>query len=157
MRQATHKYGSPQDDEEQWAIAGLLHDADYEKWPGDHPRRIVRWLEDRGESAIAQAIAGHYTKWDAPRDAALDRALIACDELTGFIMACCLVRPEGVRTLAPKSVLKKLKDKAFAAKVERDEVHAGADLLGVPLRDHIQFVIDALRPHADELGIGGRS
>ena len=87
---------------------------------------------------------------------ALDRALLACDELTGFIGACCFVRPEGVMTLTPKSVKKKLKDKHFAAKVERTEVTAGAELLGVDLTEHIQFIIDALKPHAEELGIQGR-
>jgi predicted hydrolase (HD superfamily) len=87
-------------------------------------------------------------------DSALDKALLACDELTGFVVACCLVRPEGVTTLTPKSVLKKLKDKRFAATVDRAEVHAGVDKLGVELREHIQLIIDALRPHQDELGIG---
>ncbi len=106
-------------------------------------------------TAIAHAISAHYTKWNVPYETQLDRALLACDELTGFIMACCLVRPEGVRTLTPKSVNKKLKDKHFAAKVERDEVRAGAELLGVDLGEHIQFVIEALRPHAEELKIMG--
>jgi predicted hydrolase (HD superfamily) len=89
-----------------------------------------------------------------PYESALDKALLACDELTGFVMACCLVRPEGVTTLTPKSVKKKLKDKRFAAGVERAEVQAGVELLGVELGDHIQLIIDALAPHADELGIG---
>jgi predicted hydrolase (HD superfamily) len=80
----------------------------------------------------------------------------ACDELTGFVVACCLVRPEGVHTLGSKSVRKKLKDKAFAAKVERHEVQTGAELLGVELAEHIDFIVGALRPHAGELGIGGR-
>ncbi|MGD8376585.1 MAG: metal-dependent phosphohydrolase [Acidobacteriota bacterium] len=157
MRRAAERYGGPDADPEVWGITGLLHDADYEKWPGEHPGRIVAWLREQGEEAIAHAIAGHYTKWDVPRDSPLDRAILACDELTGFIVACCLVRPEGVATLTPKSVRKKLKDKAFAAKVERAEVHAGVELLGVDLADHIQFVIDALKPHADELGIGPRT
>ena len=89
-------------------------------------------------------------------ETALDRALLACDELTGFIVACCLVRPDGIRSLAPKSVRKKLKDKGFAAKVERSEVTAGVELLGVDLAEHIQFVIDALTPHLNELELGGR-
>ncbi|MFQ5767381.1 MAG: metal-dependent phosphohydrolase, partial [Acidobacteriota bacterium] len=91
-----------------------------------------------------------------PYETALDRALLACDELTGFITAACLVRPQGVLTLTPKSVKKKLKDRAFAAKVERSEVAAGVAQLGVELTEHIQFIIDALKPHAHELGIGGR-
>ena len=101
------------------------------------------------------AISAHYTKWGVSYDTRLDKALLACDELTGFIGACCLVRPEGVTTLTPKSVKKKLKDKGFAAKVERTEVTAGAELLATDLGQHITFIIEALKPHADELGIGG--
>lgn len=156
MRAAAAKYGEPGADPEVWGITGMLHDADYEKWPEDHPNRIVAWLRERGEEAIAHAISGHYTKWGVPLRSPLDRALLACDELTGFLVACCLVRPEGVSTLTPKSVRKKLKDKAFAAKVERAECLAGAELLGVELNDHIAFLIAALRPHAEELGITGR-
>ena len=113
------------------------------------------WLEERGESEIAHAISAHYTRWGVPHETVLDRALLACDELTGFVVACCLVRPDGVVSLTPKSVRKKLKDKCFAAKVERSEVQAGVEGLGVELADHVQFVIDALREHVDELGIGG--
>ena len=156
MRQAATQYGRGEEDVEAWGVAGMLHDADYEQWPDEHPHRIVKWLEARNERAIAYAISAHYTKWSVPYESDLDKALLACDELTGFIVACCLVRPEGVTTLTPKSVKKKLKDKHFAAKVERDEVEAGAKLLGVDLTAHIQFVIDALKPHADELGIGPR-
>jgi predicted hydrolase (HD superfamily) len=154
MRQAAHRYGEGPEDEELWGIAGMLHDADYEKWPEEHPNRIVAWLRERGEEALAHAISAHYTQWEVPYESTLDKALLACDELTGFIGACCLVRPEGVNTLTPKSVKKKLKDKSFAAKVERHEVTTGAELLGVDLTEHIQFIIDALRPHAEELGIG---
>ena len=154
MRQAAHRYGGEGADEEQWGIAGMLHDADYEKWPEDHPNRIVGWLNERGESTLAHAISAHYTQWGVPYETSLDKALLACDELTGFIVACCYVRPEGVTTITPKSVRKKLKDKAFAAKVERAEINAGAEQLGVELAEHIQFVIDALKPNADELGIG---
>jgi predicted hydrolase (HD superfamily) len=157
MRQAAHRYGEGAADEEVWGIAGMLHDADYEQWPDDHPNRIVAWLGERGEEAIAYAISAHYTKWNVPYRSQLDRSLIACDELTGFIVASCLVRPDGVHTLGPKSVRKKLKDKAFAAKVERAEITAGAELLGVELPEHIQFIIDALKPHADELGIGAKT
>jgi predicted hydrolase (HD superfamily) len=154
MRRAAHKYGDGTD-EERWGVAGMLHDADYEKWPEDHPRRIVAWLRDQGEEGLAHAVSAHHTKWGVPYETPLDRALLACDELTGFVMACCLVRPDGVHSLTPKNVKKKLKDKSFAAKVERSEIKAGVDFLGVDLGDHIQFVIDALEPHAAEIGIDG--
>ena len=156
MRAAAERYGAGAADLERWGIAGMLHDADYERWPEDHPKRIVAWLEAAGEAEIAHAVSAHYTKWQGPHETALDRALLACDELTGFIVACALVRPEGVLTLTPKSVRKKLKDRAFAAKVERTEVSAGVEGLAVELADHVQFVIDALRPHAQELGLEGR-
>jgi len=154
MRGAAHRYGSGAADEERWGIAGMLHDADYEQWPEDHPNRIVAWLRERGEEEIAHAVSAHYTKWNVPYESQLDRSLLACDELTGFVVASCLVRPEGVTTLTPKSVNKKLKDKAFAAKVERSEIRAGAEKLGVELADHIAFIIETLKPHAVELGIG---
>ena len=156
MRAAALRYGAGEADVESWGIAGMLHDADYEAWPEEHPARIVAWLRERGEEGIAHAISAHYTKWGVPYDSQLDKALLACDELTGFVGACALVRPEGIATLEPKSVKKKLKDKGFAAKVERDEVTAGAELLGVDLGEHIAFVIEALRPHAAELGLEGR-
>jgi len=156
MRAAAHRYGDGEADVEAWGIAGMLHDADYEKWPEEHPSRIVSWLRERGEEPIAHAVSAHYTGWGVPHETSLDKALLACDELTGFVGACCLVRPGGITTLAPKSVKKKLKDKGFAAKVERTEVTAGAELLGVDLTEHIQFVIDALLPHGEELGLQGR-
>jgi predicted hydrolase (HD superfamily) len=156
MRKAAFTYGEGAAEEEAWGVAGMLHDADYEKWPAEHPQRIVAWLREREEETLAYAISAHYTKWNVPYESQLDRALLACDELTGFVVACCLVRPEGISTLEPRSVRKKLKDKAFAAKVERSEIQAGADLLGVELAEHIGFVIEALKPHAEELGITGR-
>ena len=143
-------------DEEQWGIAGLLHDADYEKWPGEHPRRIVARLVELGEPEIAHAISAHYTKWDVPYTTAMAKALVASDELTGFVVACCLVRPDGVLTLEPKSVVKRFKDKAFAAKVEREEVLRACEIYGTTLEAHAQVVIEALRPFARELGIGGK-
>jgi predicted hydrolase (HD superfamily) len=157
MRAAASRYGGPDDDVEIWGIAGMLHDADYEKWPDDHPNKIVAWVGEQGEAAIAHAISAHYTKWDVPHESALDRALLACDELTGFVGACCLVRPDGIASLVPRSVKKRLKDKRFAASVERAEVHAGVDMLGVELDAHIQFIIDALRPYAEELGLAGKT
>jgi len=157
MRRAAHEYGNGATDEESWAVAGILHDADYERWPEEHPKRIVAWLRERGEEQIAYAISAHYTKWGVPHRSQLDKSLLGCDELTGFVVASCLVRPDGVTTLTPKSVRKKLKDKAFAAKVDRGEIAMGAELLGVDLSEHIQLIIEALKPHADELGIGPRS
>lgn len=141
------------ENKDEWAIAGLLHDADYEAFPEQHPAVIVKKLRDLGEEKIAHAISAHYTKWNVPYTNLLDKALLACDELTGFTIACCQVRPDGISTLEPKSVIKKLKDKGFAAKVERDEVYKGAELLGVEMVDHIAFIIAVLRNHKEELGI----
>jgi predicted hydrolase (HD superfamily) len=156
MRSAAAKYGRGEPDVELWGIAGMLHDADYEKWPDEHPKRVVAWLIERNEPEIAHAISAHYTKWGVSYDTPLDRALLACDELTGFIGACARVRPDGIASLGADSVIKKLKDKGFAAKVERSEVTAGAELLGIDLPTHIAFVIEALKPHAAELGLAGR-
>lgn len=155
MRAAALRYGPGADAAERWGIAGMLHDADYEKWPEEHPARIVKWLEERGESDLAYAISAHYTRWGKEYRTALDQALLACDELTGFIMACCYLRPDGIASLEPKSVRKKLKDKAFAAGVDRFEVQEGARMLGVELDDHVAFLIGALKPHAQELGLLG--
>jgi predicted hydrolase (HD superfamily) len=155
MRAAASQYGDPQADADQWAVTGLLHDADYEQWPDEHPRRIVDWLREQGEEAMAYAVSCHQTKWNLTPTTALDKCLLACDELAGFVIACCLVRPEGIATLEAKSVKKKLKDKAFAAKVDREIIRSSVELLGVDFDRHIQFVIDALKPHADELGVAG--
>jgi predicted hydrolase (HD superfamily) len=144
------KYG---EDPQEWAVAGLLHDADYEAYPDQHPKIIVERLQAMGETRIAHAISAHYTKWNVPYTNLLDKALLACDELTGFIIACCQVRPDGVTSLEPKSVIKRLKDKSFAAKVERDEVHKGAEILGVDLQQHIAFIIQVLQENKAELGI----
>lgn len=141
------------EDKEKWAIAGLLHDADYEAWPEQHPSIIVAKMREAGEEMIAHAISAHYTKWNVSYDTLLDKALLACDELTGFIVACAQVRPEGIATLEVKSVVKKLKDKSFAAKVERDEVYAGAKLFEVDLNEHIAFIIAVLQRNSAELGI----
>lgn len=156
MRAAAHRYGNGPDDEERWGVTGLLHDADYDQWPDDHPQRIIAWLRERGEDEIAHAVSAHHTAWGAAYDALLDKALLACDEITGFIGACCFVRPDGIHSLTAKSVKKKLKDKSFAAKVDRGEVSAGVDKLGVDLGEHIEFVIGALKPHAEELGLQGK-
>jgi predicted hydrolase (HD superfamily) len=153
MRQAAHRYGCGADDEPAWAIAGLLHDADYEQWPDEHPRRIVAWLRDRGEEEIAHAVAAHVARMGLLCETAMDRALLACDELTGFVMACALVRPDRLRTLGPASVKKKLKDRSFAAKIDRSEIHTSVEQLGANLEEHIQLVIDALAPEAPDLGL----
>ena len=142
-----------EENKEEWAIAGLLHDADYERYPEKHPGIIVEKLKTLGEDKIAHAISAHYTKWNVPYNSLLDKALLACDELTGFTIACCQVRPDGITSLEPKSVIKKLKDKGFAAKVERDEVYKGTELLGVDLTEHIAFIIQVLRNNREELGI----
>ncbi len=155
MRGAAHQYGNGTEDEERWGICGLIHDADYERFPDQHPTIIVAWLREQGEEEIAHAVSAHHTAWGVPYETMMDKALLACDELTGFIGACCFVRPDGIHTLTPKSVKKKLKDKSFAAKVDRDEVKAGVELLDVELTDHIQFLIDTLKPHADELKLNG--
>lgn len=155
MRAASGKYGDEGADPQRWAMTGLLHDADYDRWPDEHPRRIVDWLRERGEEEIAYAVSTHFTEWGIEPNSPMDKALLACDELAGFVMACCLVRPDGIASLKPKSVKKKLKDKAFAAKVNRDEIRHGFELLGVEPDEHIQFVIDAMKPHAEELGIAG--
>ena len=155
MRAAAAKYGENADPDA-WAIAGLLHDADYDRWPEEHPQRIVDWLRQQGEEEIAYAVSFHQTRWNLPPKGPIDKALLACDELAGFIIACCLVRPDGIATLEPKSVEKKLKDKAFAAKVDREIIKNSVELLGVDFDEHVRFVIDALRPHAEELGIAGK-
>jgi len=156
LRAAAVRYGPGESAAGAWGLAGLLHDADYELWPDEHPRRIVAWLAGRGEAELAHAISAHYSKWGVPQQSALDRALLACDELTGFVGACALVRPGGLPTLEARSVLKKLKDKGFAAKVERFEIEEGARLLCVPLAEHVEFVISALRPHGRELLLDGQ-
>jgi predicted hydrolase (HD superfamily) len=118
---------------------------------------IIAWLQEQGEPEIAQAVLAHFDTSAIPELTILDKALLACDELAGFVMACCLVRPDGINSLAPSSVKKKLKDKGFAAKINRDDVYHGAERLGANLDEHIQIVIDALKPHAVDLGIAGAS
>ncbi len=139
------------EDVEQFAVTGLLHDADYEKYPDQHPGVIVQRLREMGEEAIAHAIAGHYTKWNVPRNSLLDKCIVAADELTGFIIAAALIRPTRLEGMDAKSVLKKLKTKTFAASVDRDEVQKGAELLGWELQDLIEFIIPVLQKHCQEL------
>jgi putative nucleotidyltransferase with HDIG domain len=148
-----------QEDVNKWGIVGLLHDFDYERWPHppDHPLQGAAILAERGYPPdVIYAIKSHadYVD-DCPRVSRLDKTLYACDELAGFIAACAVVRPEGIRGLQAKSVRKKMKQKAFAAAVNRDDIVRGAEDLGVDLDEHIQFVIDALSPQAEVLGLAG--
>ncbi len=156
MRAAALRYGPGPEAVEQWGVTGLLHDADYDRWPDEHPKRIIAWLRERGEHEIADAVGAHHTGWGVPYDTALKRGILACDEISGFVGACALVRPDGIATMKPKSVMKKLKDKRFAAKVDRHEIAEGARLLEVELRDHVAFVIETLKPFAEELGLTGK-
>ena len=160
MRAAARKFA---EDEELWGIVGLLHDFDYERWPNDarsptaeHPSEGVRILEARGyPEPVRRAIMGHASYTGVPRDSLMARALYGVDELCGFLVACALVRPSrSLADLEVSSVKKKLKDKAFARGVDREEVRLGAEELGVPLDEHIQFVIAALRPVERDLGLG---
>lgn len=141
------------EDTEKFAVTGLLHDADYEAYPEQHPNVIVQKLNDMGETEIAHAIAGHYTKWNVPRGSMLDKCIVAADELTGFTIAAALIRPTKLEGMKAKSVLKKFKNPKFAASVDREEVRKGAALIGWELRDLVTFIIEALLPHQEELGL----
>ena len=143
-------------DEEFWGATALLHDFDYEIHPtlDKHPQDGAAILRDEGyPEELIESVLSHAEHLSMPRDTDLKRALFACDELAGFIHACGLVRPDGIETLTPKSVKKKLKQPSFAAGVHRDEVYAGAELLGVDFDEHIQTVTDAMKPIAGELGL----
>lgn len=145
------------EDEDLWGLAGLLHDLDWEKHPDRHPLRAVDHLRERGyPEEVLHAILAHRSGFTGVEpESDLDRVLVACDELSGLVFATCLVRPTGIDDLKPKSVKKKLKDKAFAAGVDRDEVERGVELLGIDRNQHIQNVIDGMRTVAAELGIRG--
>ena len=154
------------EDEETWGVVGLLHDFDYERYPNanrspteEHPSEGSKILAARGyPEPLRRAILAHASYTGVPRDTPLARALYAVDELCGFLVACALVRPSrSLADLEVPSVKKKLKDKAFARNVNRDEIRQGAEELGIPLEDHIQFVIEALRPVERELGLGSAS
>ena len=144
------------DDEELWRVTALLHDFDYEIHPtlDKHPQDGAPILREEGyPEGVIQGVLSHAEHLGLPRDTPLKKTLFACDELSGFIHACGLVRPDGIETLEPKSVRKKLKQPSFASGVNRDDVYKGAELLGVELDEHIAFVIEALRPIARELGL----
>jgi putative nucleotidyltransferase with HDIG domain len=149
------------EDEELWAITGLVHDLDYERFPDPetgHPRMALEELRGRGYPAqVVDAVAGHAEYLDVPRETPLAKTLFAVDELSGFIAACALVRPTGIEGLKPKSVRKKLKQPSFAAKVDRGQIQRGIEELGVDESEHIQLVIDAMAERADELGLGTRA
>src|SRR5262249_20299528 len=146
-------------DEDQWGMVGLLHDFDYEMYPEppDHPLKGSEVLKERGYGeALRRAILGHANYTNVPRDTLLAAGLYACDELTGFIIAAALVRPNGIWDLESKSVKKKLKDKAFARTVNRSEVYEGAEEFKVELGEHIDFIVAALREVAAEVGLKGQ-
>lgn len=151
MRAYARRFG---EDEERWGITGLLHDLDYEKHPTpeEHPMTGVRELERLGyPQDVIDAIKGHATYLNVPRETLMAKTLYAVDELTGFIVACALVRPQGLEGLGAKSVRKKMKQKSFAASVNREDIVRGAEELGVDLNEHIEFVASALRERNGEL------
>jgi putative nucleotidyltransferase with HDIG domain len=145
------------EDEETWAITGLVHDLDYERHPDldtGHPRYALKELEARGyPEEIVDAVAGHAEFMGVPRTTRLAKTLYGVDELSGFVAACALVRPTGIEGMKPKSVRKKLKQPSFAAKVDRDQIARGIEELGVDETEHIQLVIDAMAENASELGL----
>jgi predicted hydrolase (HD superfamily) len=160
MRAYARKLG---EDEEAWGVVGLLHDFDYERYPNDahspteeHPSWGVRLLRERGlDEPSCRAILGHASYTGVSRETPLARTLFAVDELCGFLTACALVRPsKSLQDLEVSSVRKKLKDKAFARGVSREDITRGAEELGVPLEDHVRFLIEALRPDEARLGLG---
>jgi putative nucleotidyltransferase with HDIG domain len=144
------------EDEELWGVVALLHDFDYEMHPtlDQHPQDGAPILREEGyPEAVVEAVLSHAEHLGLPRDTHLKKTLFACDELSGFVHACALVRPSGLDGLESKSVRKKLKQPSFAAGVHRDEVYAGAELLGLELDEHISNVVAALQPIARELGL----
>ena len=156
MRAYAERFG---EDPEYWGTVGLLHDLDYERFPDletGHPREGLKEFERLGfPPEFIRAVASHADFLGVSRDSQLERTLFAVDELCGFIMAVAYVRPEGIHGMTPKSVKKKMKTPAFAAAVNREELREGAERLGVDFDEHLEFVIAALEPRAEELGIAG--
>ena len=153
MRAYARKFGQ---DEERWAVVGLIHDFDYEMYPDapDHPLKGSEILAQRGyPEEVRRTILSHADYTGVPRETPMARALFACDELAGFITACALVRPDRIRSLEAKSVRKRMKDKAFARSVSREDITQGAAELGVILDEHIAFCIAAMRMIAGDLGL----
>jgi putative nucleotidyltransferase with HDIG domain len=146
------------EDEELYAVTGLVHDLDYERYPDletGHPRYALKELEARGyPQEVIDAVAGHADFMGVPRETRMAKTLYAVDELSGFVAACALVRPTGIEGMKPKSVKKKLKQPSFAAAVSREEVQRGIDELGVDQDEHIALIIEALAERSDELGLG---
>ena len=145
--------------EEVWGQTGMLHDLDYERYPDletGHPRHALKELERLGyPEEVVRAVASHADRLGVPRESPLEKTLYAVDDLTGFIAAVAYVRPQGIHGMTPKSVKKKLKQPSFAAAVNRDELRAGAEDLGVDFDEHLAFVIAAMEEHAGELGLEG--
>jgi putative nucleotidyltransferase with HDIG domain len=145
------------EDEQKWAITGLVHDLDYERYPDldtGHPRYALAELEERGyPQDVIDAVASHADFMGVPRETRLAKTLYGVDELSGFVVACALVRPTGVEGMKPKSVRKKLKQPSFAAKVDRGQIQQAIEELDVDEAEHIQLVIDALAENASELGL----
>lgn len=158
MRAYARKWG---EDEELYAVTGLVHDLDYERYPDldtGHPRYALKQLETLGyPQEVIDAVAGHADFLEVPRETQLAKTLYAVDELSSFVAACALVRPTGIEGMKPKSVKKKLKQPSFAAAVDRDQVQRGIDELGVDADEHMALIIAALAERADELGIGPRT
>ncbi|HEX8742527.1 MAG TPA: HD domain-containing protein [Thermoleophilaceae bacterium] len=158
MRAYAREYG---EDEEKWAVTGIVHDLDYERHPDldtGHPRVALEELPKLGyPQDVVDAVAGHATFLNVPRETLMAKVLFAVDELSGFITACAYVRPTGIHGLTPKSVKKKLKQASFAAAVNRDEVRQGAEELGVDFDEHIRKVIAAMEERSTELGLDGES
>jgi putative nucleotidyltransferase with HDIG domain len=157
VRGYARKFG---ENEDEWGITALLHDFDYERWPtlGDHPNKGAEIMRERGYPEwMIRAILSHAVEiTGVTRDSMLEKTLFACDEMAGFITAASLVRPsKSVMDLEPKSVVRRMKDKAFARGVKREDLHAGAASLGLPLEEHIGNVIASMRERADELGLRG--
>jgi putative nucleotidyltransferase with HDIG domain len=160
MRAYARRYD---EDEERWAVTGLVHDLDYERYPdlddteNGHPRTALRLLEELDwPQDVIDAVAGHATFLDVARETQMAKTLFAVDELSGFIAACALVRPTGIQGMTPKSVKKKLKQPSFAAGVNRDEVRQGAEELGVDFDEHVAFVIAAMEGESEALGLAPR-
>jgi putative nucleotidyltransferase with HDIG domain len=160
MRALARRAGVTAPDElETWGVVGLLHDFDYERWPteADHVFRGMEILRERGwPEPVVKAVGAHAFYTGVPRETPMERAIVAADELTGFVGACALVRPSrSVVDLPPESVVKKMKDKAFARSVDREYIRRGAEGVGMPLADLVALVIRAQIPLAERLGIGG--
>ena len=159
MRAAAVRYGGPGEDVDEWGLVGMLHDFDYEMFPTmeEHPFKGANILCGRGyPDRVIRAIMGHATYTGVPRDTPMARALFATDELCGFLVACALVRPsKSLDDLEVSSVKKKLKDKAFARTVNRDDIRQGVAELGVELDEHVRFVIEALKPVQEKIGLKG--